>query len=204
MAVFDFISANAVVRRRSGRPGGTPPAGPSGLRWPGARPSAGRRRTTPCCIVAGRGRRGTFPLSRLPKLLRMRLRSVKLYRGCWLRHESRTPCFPTCAGAATHVPAATGEPGRRFRIARKLVVGHYLPLADNRGIAPQSDQTGFSAVGSGTLPKPEAPAGPSVAAAAVQRMPGRAAAPTSPPGLPVSPWRRLRPASSWRLRRRPY
>jgi len=28
------------------------------------------------------------------------------------------------------------------------VAGHYQPLADNRGIAPRSDQTGSSAVGS--------------------------------------------------------
>jgi len=37
----------------------------------------------------------------------------------------------------------SGTAGRRLgHCTRSLVVGHYQPLADNRGIAPQPDQTG--------------------------------------------------------------
>ena len=115
---------------------------------------------------------------------------------------------------------------RRFRrrlsfepCARSLVAGHYLPLADNPGIAPEPDQTRSLAVGSKNylrnhLEEPsivdrgrfqvlsKGHAARSEARKAGRRtalQPRRRSRITS-----VRPWRRRLPASSCRLRRRPW
>ena len=130
--------------------------------------------------------------------------------GC-LRHEYSVPLHMRLALD----PCVVGD-WRPGPCVRSLVVGHYQPLADNRGIAPQPDQTCSLQSDQRTLQSHKGFAlfsqrpGHRVAAAE-PASPGRRRRPLEGERrrrfggvTSVRPWRRLLPASSWRLRRRPW